>query len=247
MNGNDGCALSSLAARRGETDSRPTGRMTQRIDLWFTCGSTYAALTLCRLSQVEEQTGAAFNLRPFYLADILTELGSWPFAEGSPKTAYMWRDIERRAEGLGMAPKVPLPYPAPRSALANQVAFLALRHDWGRRYLAVAARAWLEQGLAPGSTESLEAGLAAVGQDVDVLLGEIERQDVHRSLLAETREARRLGVFGSPTCVVGDDLFWGDDRIEDAIARSVSADAGAGGAGRAHGVAPARPVAAPPI
>jgi 2-hydroxychromene-2-carboxylate isomerase len=191
--------------------------MYDKIDLWFTCGSTYTTLTLLRLADVEARTGASFNLRPFYLADILTELGSWPFPEGSPKTRYMWRDVERRATFLGLSPNVPLPYPAPKSALANQVAHVALKQAWGRRFLAEMARAWLEDGLMPGSDESLAHCLPEVGQDVDVVLREVERLGAHKALIAETAEARRSGLFGSPICVANGELFWGDDRIEDAI------------------------------
>lgn len=191
--------------------------MHDKIDLWFTCGSTYNTLTLLRLTEVEKRTGTSFNLRPFYLAEILTELGSWPFLVGSPKTRYMWRDVERRAMVLGLSPKMPLPYPSPKSALANQVAHVALKHAWGRRFLVEMARAWLEDGLMPGSDESLAHCLPAVGQDVEVVLREVERADAHKALIAETAEARRLGLFGSPVCVANGELFWGDDRVEDAI------------------------------
>lgn len=191
--------------------------MSDTIDLWFSCGSTYTMLTLFRLDEVEERTGARFALRPFYLADILTELGSWPFPEGSPKTRYMWRDLERRAIDLGLSPKVPLPYPAPKSALANQVAHIALKRNWGRRYLAEMARAWLEDGLMPGSDESLSRCLSVVGQDVDAVLNEVERLGIHEILVSETAEARHAGLFGSPICVVDSELFWGDDRVDDAF------------------------------
>ena len=191
--------------------------MSDKIDLWFTCGSTYTTLTLLRLADVEERNGARFNLRPFYLAEILTELGSRPFPEGSPKTRYMWRDLERRAVSLGLSPKVPLPYPAPKTALSNQIAYVALKHAWGRRFLAGTARAWLEDGLMPGSEESLARCLPEVGQDVGVVEQEVERLEAHEALIAETAEARRIGIFGSPICAVDGELFWGDDRIEDAV------------------------------
>lgn len=192
--------------------------MTSQIDLWITGGSTYTYLTLNRLADAERAHGVAFRLRPFYLGKIFDDIGRWPFPDGAEKTRYMWRDIERRAVARGLSPKLPAPYPAPNSVLVNQVAALGLRQDWSRDFLLQSYRHWFEDGLLPGDQENLSASLSAVGQDVDTILKAVETEGVHESLIDETGIAQRLGVFGAPMFTVGQELFWGDDRLEDAVA-----------------------------
>src|SRR5262249_16561461 len=73
--------------------SMPAGH----IDFWFTMGSTYSYLSVMRLVQLERLTGIRFRWRPFHLLVILQEMKHVPFADKPSKSAYMWRDVERRA------------------------------------------------------------------------------------------------------------------------------------------------------
>ena len=196
--------------------------MAHEIDLWISCGSTYTYLTLNRLSEVELRHGVSFKLRPIYLGKIFEDMGRWPFPDGSEKTRYMWRDIERRASARGLSPKLPAPYPVANTVRANQIAYLALKEPWGRDYLLSSYRHWFEHGMLPGEMDNLSASLGEVGQDVDTLLGSIEQQSVHERLIEETVVAQKLGIFGAPTFVVGSELFWGDDRMDDAVAWATS-------------------------
>ena len=85
------------------------------ISFWFTMGSTYTYLTVMRLREVEQATGLTFRWRPFHLLTILQGMKHVPFADKPAKMAYMWRDIERRAEVYGIPVCVPAPYPAKQS------------------------------------------------------------------------------------------------------------------------------------
>lgn len=189
------------------------------IDLWFSCGSPYSYLTMMRLDDVEASLGVRFRLRPFYLAQLCEGQGNWPFKPESARAAYMWRDIGRRAAALGLAPSLPAPYPAAGAAVANQIAWLGLQQNWGRAFLRTSFRAWFEDGLSPGSPENYGPALRALGRDPDRILKIIERAGVHASLVAETSRARALGVFGAPSFTVDGEIFWGDDRLEDALDR----------------------------
>lgn len=202
--------------------------MQRTIDLWFSCGSTYSGLTLLRLAQIEAAMGPdlSFRLRPFYLGAILDALGPWPYRDGSPKTAYMWRDLERQAIELGLTPAFPVTYPSTTAVLANQVALYGLSQDWGRPYLELSFRHWFETGHSPGSAENLNAALSAVGQQVDATLADVAASDVHDTLVTWTSEAQSMGLFGAPTCVVGGEVFWGNDRVEDAVAWAQRAEGG---------------------
>lgn len=95
-----------------------------KIDFWFSIGSTYSYLTVMRLPEVAEATGAGFRWRPFNVRHVMIEQNNVPFANKPVKSAYMWRDIERRAELYGLRPTIPAPYPLPGLVLANLVATL---------------------------------------------------------------------------------------------------------------------------
>jgi len=187
------------------------------IDFWFTMGSTYTYLTIMRLAEVEKDTGISFRWRPFHLLTILQEMKHIPFADKPLKAAYMWRDIERRAEMYGIVACVPAPYPAKNSILANKIAIVGLGEGWGRAFVHAAYRRWIQQGQETGSEPNVSESLKDIGQDPIGVLERASAESVNLQLERETVSARRLGIFGSPTFVIENELFWGDDRLDDAI------------------------------
>ena len=180
-------------------------------------GSTYSYLTVMRLPEIEEAAGVQFRWRPFHLLTILQEMNHVPFADKPRKIAYMWRDIERRAGMYGIPLRVPAPYPLKQSIVANRVAILGLREGWGVAFIRVAYRHWFQLGQESGSEPNLSESLKEVGQDADRVLTLASGTAVAARLDSETSCASELGVFGSPTFAVGRELFWGDDRLDDAI------------------------------
>ncbi len=187
------------------------------IDFWFTMGSTYSYLTVSRLSDVERSTGMTFRWRPFHLLIILQEMKHIPFADKPTKSAYMWRDIERRAAMYGIPVKLPVPYPAKQSVVANLVAIVGLRENWGADFVRAAYRRWFQGGEETGSEPNVSESLRDIGQEPERVLALANSEETKAMLTAETDAARELGIFGSPTFTVGRELFWGDDRLADAI------------------------------
>jgi 2-hydroxychromene-2-carboxylate isomerase len=187
------------------------------IDFWFTMGSTYTYLSVLRLPDMARASSVSFRWRPFHLMVLLREMKHVPFADKPAKSAYMWRDIERRAAMYGIPAQLPAPYPIAHSERANLVAIVGMREGWGVDYVRAAYRRWFQAGEPNGSEANLSASLHEVGQEptrVLALAGETAAGDM---LAAETETARSLGLFGSPHFVVGRELFWGDDRLEDAL------------------------------
>ncbi len=187
------------------------------IDFWFTMGSTYSYLSVTRLPGVERVTGARFTWRPFHLLVILQEMKHVPFADKPAKMTYMWRDLERRAGLYDIPVKVPAPYPAKQSVVANLVATIGMREGWGKDFVHEAYRRWFTLGQETGSEPNLPESLRAIGQDAARVLALADGEEAKAALTAETDAARDLGIFGSPTFSVGRELFWGDDRLEDAV------------------------------
>jgi 2-hydroxychromene-2-carboxylate isomerase len=170
-----------------------------------------------RLADVERSAPVAFRWRPFHLLTILQEMKHVPFADKPAKSAYMWRDIERRAAMYGLRVCLPVPYPAKQSVTANLVAMVGMHEGWGANFVRAAYRRWFELAQETGSEPNLSESLREVGQDPARVLALANSADVRAALSAETQAAKELGIFGSPTFSVGRELFWGDDRLEDAI------------------------------
>ncbi len=187
------------------------------IDFWFTMGSTYSYLSVSRLADVERSTGMTFRWRPSHLLVILQEMKHIPFADKPAKSTYMWRDIERRAAMYGIPVKLPVPYPAKQSVVANLVAIVGMRENWGADFVRAAYRRWFQPGEETGSEPNVSESLHDIGQDPERVLALANSEDAKAALTAETDAARELGIFGSPTFTVGRELFWGDDRLADAI------------------------------
>jgi 2-hydroxychromene-2-carboxylate isomerase len=187
------------------------------IDFWFSIGSTYSYLSVMRIDGVAAETGISFRWRPFNVRTIMREMENIPFANKPVKAAYMWRDVARRAAMHGLAPVVPAPYPLKELERANRVALLGMAEGWGTAYVREAYRRWFELGEAAGSEPNISASIEAAGAAPAAVLERADETASVEALAAVTEEARRLGIFGSPTFVVDGELFWGDDRLDDAI------------------------------
>jgi 2-hydroxychromene-2-carboxylate isomerase len=193
------------------------GTATDSVDFWFSMGSTYTYLSVMRLQDVERTTGISFRWRPFYLLTLLQEMKHVPYADKPAKSAYMWRDIERRAAMYGLSVRVPAPYPVKNSGLVNRIAYIGMLEGWGPQFVRAAYKHWMQGGEANGEEPNLSLSLREAGQDSERVLDLAASTAIDQAVQAETTEARRLGLFGSPIFVVGRELFWGDDRLEDVI------------------------------
>ncbi len=141
-----------------------------------------------------------------------------PFKDKPVKAAYMWRDIERRARKYGLPVQVPAPYPLQGLELANRVALLGMEEGWGVHYTVETYRRWFQEGLPAGAEPNLSESIAAAGQDPERVLETAMADRTGAALARATSACEGLGVFGAPSFVVGGEVFWGDDRLDDAIA-----------------------------
>jgi len=169
------------------------------------------------LAEVEKAHGVTFRWRPFDVRHVMIEQNNIPFKDKPEKIRYMWRDIERRAPGYGLSPKLPAPYPLPGLVLANQVATLGVEEGWVADYTRATYRRWFEQGEPAGQEPNLTESLQEIGQDPARVLAEARSPRTTDALSKATQNAMALGVFGAPSFVVDGEVFWGDDRVEDAV------------------------------
>lgn len=189
-----------------------------KIDFWFSIGSTYTFLTVMRLHEVQDASGVGFDWKPFSVRALMQEMNNVPFVGKPTKEKYMWRDVERRARQYGFPVNWPVEYPLKHFDLANRVAVVARQEGWCPEYVGAAYRLWFQEGLPAGGEQNLSRSLAEVDQSLGRVLALANSESVEKNYNDATAMARSLGIFGSPSFVVdGKELFWGDDRLEDAV------------------------------
>jgi 2-hydroxychromene-2-carboxylate isomerase len=191
--------------------------MPLHIDFFISLASTYTYLAVNRAEAHAEKAGVALRWRPFSVRTIMTEQNNKPFAGKPVKMAYMWRDLERRAQRHGIAFRSIPPYPVDADGLANRVAALAAVEGWCPAFAKASYDGWFLGNGDPGDVENLSRAVLRTGRDPGETIARANSPDIHAKLAAETDAARTLGIFGSPTFVCGTELFWGDDRLEEAI------------------------------
>jgi 2-hydroxychromene-2-carboxylate isomerase len=197
--------------------------MDRPIDFFFSCASTYTYLAAMRAGPLAAAAGVQLRWRPFNLRAIMTEQDNRPFVGKPVKTSYMWRDIERTATRLGIAFSGVPPYPLANALPLNRVAVLAASEGWAPDFVRASYRLWFLGKRDPGDPASLRETLGALGKDPAQVVARAESAENLQHMEAETQVARELGIFGSPTFVVGREVFWGNDRLEEAIAWSKTA------------------------
>ena len=188
------------------------------IDFFFSIGSTYTYLSVTRILDVEKKNQVKFNWKPFSVRAIMKEMNNIPFPkEKLNKVNYMWRDIERRAEGYGFFAKTPVPYPLSEFDLANQIAILGLKNKWGIDYVRLTYKKWFQEGKEPAIEPSITEVCRELNINQDEIIAEANSKEIINDYNFNTNLARENKIFGSPSFVVKNEIFWGDDRMEDAI------------------------------
>lgn len=189
------------------------------LEFWFEFASTYSYPAAMRIEALAARAGVPVAWRPFLLGPIFQAQG-WrdsPFNLYPAKGRYMWRDLERLCAKHGLPYARPEIFPQ-RSILAARLALAAIGEPWlpalvrGIYVANFAERADISEPAA------LARVLAALGQDAPPWLERAQSQAAKDALRANTERAQALGIFGAPTFVARGELFWGGDRLEDALA-----------------------------
>ena len=195
-----------------------------RLSFWFEFASTYSYLSALRIDAMAAEKGVAIDWHPFLLGPIFRAQG-WatsPFNIYPAKGRYMVRDIERIAAARGLTFRMPEPFPQ-NGLLAARLASLGARDGW----VAPFARAVFCAEFAEGRDISDETVLADlltdIGVDPDAAFATAGSPEIKDRLRGATTTAERLGIFGAPSFVTADgELYWGDDRLEAALAHTIS-------------------------
>jgi 2-hydroxychromene-2-carboxylate isomerase len=199
------------------------------LELWFEFASTYSYPAVARIADVAAAARVRIVWRPFLLGPIFRSQG-WndsPFNIYPAKGRYMWRDLERVCAKHGLPFRKPTRFPR-NGLLPARVACLTADEPWGPRFVRAVYHANFAEDREIGEPEVVRNILGALGQPAETVLARAEAGENKDRLRLQTEEAVRLGIFGAPTFRVGDELFWGNDRLEDAIAWSMQRATGRG-------------------
>lgn len=189
------------------------------IELWFEFGSMYSYLAVMRIEKLAHRAGVAVAWKPFLLGPISKSLGwsSSPFLVQKEKGEYVWQGLARRCRKYGVAWTKPSQFPR-RALLPARVALLAAEQPWIAEFCGRVIQLNFVDDRDIDSPETVSSVLAALGLPAHELLAEANSAANRQRLHEQTEEARRRGVFGAPTLFVGTEMFWGNDRLEDALA-----------------------------
>ena len=189
------------------------------VEFWFEFASTYSYLSVMRIERAAEAAGVDIEWKPFLLGPVFLALG-WndsPFNIYPPKGRYMWRDLERLAEKEGLPFLRPSRFPR-NGLLAARVALVGGEEGW----VAAVARAVMMANFAEDREIGEEAVIGAILGTLGLPAAEViarAQADANKlALRCQTERAAELGLFGAPSFRVGEELFWGNDRLEDALA-----------------------------
>lgn len=196
-----------------------------RIEFWYDFASPYAYLAAMRIDALAGRDGIDVVWRPFLLGPIFRAQG-WrdsPFNLYPAKGRYLWRDVQRLANDEGVAFHRPSHFPR-HSLLAARVALLLSRlphsncdRDAAARFSRAVLRANFAEDRDIGDPRTIEALLRETGLAAPDRLARALAADNRAALHQQTQAAMDAGIFGAPSFLVGDELFWGSDRLEAAL------------------------------
>jgi 2-hydroxychromene-2-carboxylate isomerase len=193
--------------------------MKNNLTFWISIGSTYTYLTALRLSKFIRDNDFDISFKIINIRWIMKKMDNVPFPPSKPsKVNYMWKDIQRRAEIYQIPiPKIPAPYPLKYFDEANLYALTALEEGWFVQYLENTYRYWFLEEIPAGSDENIKLVCSINNIDFQSFKEKSSSNTVLNKYKQNTQLAYEFGVFGVPSFSVNENLFWGDDRLNDIV------------------------------
>ena len=197
--------------------------MARQVEFFFDFGSPYTYLAWFELQRIAAKRGAQIVWRPMLLGGVFQATGNRSPAEVASKGRYSDLDLARWAAHYGVKFKRNPDFPINTLTLMRGAVGMQMRHpDRFQGYLDTIFRAMWEEPRNLGDPAQLAAVLQAAGFDVADFQAMVADPAVKEQLKKNTEEAVSRGVFGAPAMFVGNELYWGNDRllfVDQALAR----------------------------
>lgn len=190
----------------------------RNLEFWFEFGSNYSYLSVMRIEAMANAAGVSVAWKPFLLGPVFRELGmnNSPFVLNPVKGRYVWRDMERQASKYALEFKKPSQFPRV-ALLPMRVALLGANESWISAFCKRVMLQNFVDDLDINDIANVRRALTGLVPDPEAILTAAQGEDNKQRLRTQTGEALRRGLFGAPTFMVNDEMFWGNDRMEDAI------------------------------
>ena len=189
------------------------------IEFWFEFGSNYSYLSVMRIEALAASKGVPIRWRPFLLGAIFKSFGwtSSPFVLQKAKGEYVWHDMLRQCRKYDLPWVKPSVFPR-LSLLSMRVAMVGAEEPWIGDYCKQIMLMNFARDREIDTPEAVSEVLQQLGLPAEDILAKARSEDNKLRLRAQTEEAQARGIFGAPTFFVGSEMFWGDDRLDDALA-----------------------------
>jgi 2-hydroxychromene-2-carboxylate isomerase len=201
-----------------DAGASPAVSFTPEIEFWFDFGSNYSYLAVMRIEALAAAHGVRIGWRPFLLGPVFRDLGfdNSPFVLQKEKGAYVWKDMERQCRKYGIALKRPSTFPR-AALLAMRVALLGADRQWMPAYCRKIMQLNFADDRDIGSPDVVSEALDELGLPARKIIADAQSDANKLRLREQTEAAAAKGIFGAPTFFVGEEMFWGNDRLDDAL------------------------------
>jgi 2-hydroxychromene-2-carboxylate isomerase len=193
------------------------------LEFWFDFGSNYSYLSAMRIEALAREKKVQVIWKPFLLGVVFRALG-WetsPFVLQKIKGDYTWRDMARQCDKDGLPWRQPATFPR-AALLPMRVALIGADQGW----IAPFARSMMTMNFAEDrdidNVEAVSEVLAELGLDAPAIVALALTPDNKLRLRRQTQQAQALNLFGAPSFISDGELFWGNDRLDDALAHAAA-------------------------
>ncbi len=192
--------------------------MKEKIEFWFDFGSTYSYPAVMRIPMLARRHEIEFVYKPFLLGSIFKKQG-WntsPFLLNLSKGKYMWRDLERICAEEEISFNKPSAFPR-NGLLASRIVCSFENENWIDPFIRSVFRENFVNDQDTSSSLVIAQILRELNLQPDEIFLKAELLETKEKLKLQTGRAFDCGIFGAPTFRIGNELFWGNDRLESAI------------------------------
>jgi 2-hydroxychromene-2-carboxylate isomerase len=188
------------------------------LQFWFDFASTYSYPAAMRIERLAHERAVPVSWNAFLLGRIFRAQG-WsdsPFNLYQVKGRYMWRDLERICEAQHLPFRRPSQFPR-NGLLAARIACRFSKETWTPAFVRAVYHANFAEDQNIADRPVIADCLRSVNQDAETVLNTAGSAETKTMLREQTERAVDLGIFGAPSFITGQELFWGNDRLEQAL------------------------------
>jgi 2-hydroxychromene-2-carboxylate isomerase len=190
----------------------------EEIEFWFEFGSTYSYLSVMRIEDLAAKHGIRVSWQPFLLGPIFQSFG-WntsPFVLQKEKGEYVQKDVARQCRKYGIPWKMPTQFPRV-GVLPLRVMLIGAGEAWAGEFAKQVMLLNFYHDREINSPSEIASVLTDLGQPAAEIVAQAQSHPIKNRLREQTETAKRLKIFGAPTFFVRGEMFWGNDRLDDAL------------------------------